>query len=485
MRSGRIDVARPRVCAALAASRAAVCALVAPPGSGKTTALQEYARTRQGAVYLRVPNGATKAEMLRLLHGTVATEIVLDDADGASRTGIEALLAEIETMGSDSPRYILSGVSRSRLSLRRLLCAGAAEYFDASFLAFDRDEIVAFAELLGVRAEPSDVEQLLYDTDGWAVAVSLVVRDAARHSRLLRGAFEIWREHNDYLLLEFVTEAARDEAASRTFRAILNRRYEGDPQEALLALEGAGYPVVRTRTDLRPYRVLLQLAAPQPRPQTTVASGIVSLTLFGRFACTISGRPIAFPRRREQNVLAYIALSPGASVSRSELMHTFWPDVPSAVASQGLRTTLSRLRKTIAEASGDNAGRYVRIEPAMISLSLDHVTIDARRFADHVEQGKLADARGDVAGCREHFRIAERIYANTLLAAEAVEPALAPRVADYASMFEAILRRLVELHLSAADVASADSCARRLAEESAHHSPWRSSFRLALASQPL
>jgi two-component SAPR family response regulator len=211
----------------------------------------------------------------------------------------------------------------------------------------------------------------------------------------------------------------------------------------------------------------------------------LSLTLFGRFACALSGRPIVFPRRREQNVLAYIALSTDAAVSRNELMQTFWPNVPPAVASQGLRTTLSRLRKTIADASGEDARRYIRIDPAMISLDLDHVTIDARRFTDHVEQGKLADGRGDVAGCREHYRMAERLYANALLAAEAVEPALTTRVADYASTFEAILRRLVELHLSAADVASADSYARRLAAQSAHHTPRRSSFGLALASQTL
>jgi len=62
----------------------------------------------------------------------------------------------------------------------------------------------------------------------------------------------------------------------------------------------------------------------------------------------------------------------------------------------------------------------------------------------------IADRGGDLTSACEHYRSAERIYAGELLSSEAVEPALAPRVAEYAALFETTLARLVEIRVEEA-----------------------------------
>jgi DNA-binding SARP family transcriptional activator len=109
-----------------------------------------------------------------------------------------------------------------------------------------------------------------------------------------------------------------------------------------------------------------------------------------------------------------------------------------------LRTTLSRLRRAIGEASGGDPERYLRVD-ANVALVLDHVVVDARRFAEHVELGRLDDARGELDSARRHYRIATGIYKNHLLMSEAIEPSLLRHVKHYEASFEATLTRMVAL----------------------------------------
>src|SRR5665213_1709554 len=97
----------------------------------------------------------------------------------------------------------------------------------------------------------------------------------------------------------------------------------------------------------------------------------------------IRNRPVTFVRRRDQSLLVFVALAPGASVSRAEALKALWPDAPPAVASQGLRTALSRLRHALAEAAGHDADRYLRVD-SRVALDLDRVSLDVSRFVDHI-----------------------------------------------------------------------------------------------------
>ena len=51
------------------------------------------------------------------------------------------------------------------------------------------------------------------------------------------------------------------------------------------------------------------------------------------------------PRRKEQALLAYLAVEANQPHSRDSLVGLFWPDMPAADARNNLRVALSRLKK--------------------------------------------------------------------------------------------------------------------------------------------
>lgn len=460
-----IEIARPRILDAFAwFDYMPVRILCAPNGGGKSTALLQYAAQRSGVASMTLPRDATSIQVTRLLAGAEgAREVVIDEVDAASPSGLEALFEEIDANHARGRRYMLGGSSRARMQVQRFLPRGIAELFDASLLAFTSAEIGELAAAHGVAGDEIDVEQLKYETDGWPVAVAWIIRDAARAGHSLRGAFEQWRDRNGHLLVEFVALAQRSGESAEAFMSAIRSVPDPASQRTLERLEADGYPVVRMRASLRPYRVLTRLVRETPEADTALPiDDRLVLKLFGRFSCKVRNQAVTFARRRDQNLLAFVALARGASVTRSEVLAAFWPDAPAAVASQGLRTTLSRLRRAIAEAAGCDADRYLRAD-GRIALDLDRVSIDVRRFADHIECARLEDARGKGGAARDHYLQAERLYADALLSSEAVEPALAPRVAEYGEMFELALVRLVEMYAQENDIQLGSAYARRLA----------------------
>ena len=380
------------------------------------------------------------AEMLRRYSD--AHEVLIDGADQLAPDGFDALLQHAAESGS--PRLVLAGHARNHLRVHTLVARGEAELLDASVLAFDAAETAALAHALGVEAQSEDVEHILHATEGWAVAVSWTLRDAARAGRSLCGAFDIWAEANGHLVREFIEASVGGDAEPDAFASVLTASSYDHVQPVLLRLEALGYPIARTRQGLRPYRLLRWIAAPAERAPSEETDARLLLTLFGRFSCRAGGRDVGFVRRRDQNVLVYLALSPQGRVERAELATTFWPDVPAAIASQGVRSTLSRLRRAIASASGRNADWYLRTG-VIVALDLEHVIVDARRFADHAQRGMAAEERGDYDEARRHYVLAERLRVGDLLRSEAIEPLLEPVVERHARLASHVADRLVSM----------------------------------------
>jgi hypothetical protein len=460
-----VEIARPRILDAFEEfEKLPVRLLCAPKGGGKTTALRQYVAQRSGAVLITLPHNATREDVKGLLADAgTAGEIVVDEVDMASPDGLKAFFEEIDANRARGRRYVLAGSSRTRLQAQRLSSSGIAKLFDASFLAFTSTEIAEVAAAYGVSADGMDVEQLEFETDGWPLAVSWIIRDAARNGQSLSGAFEQWRDGNAHLLVELVALTQLGGKSAPAFMTAIRSAGEPVSQRMLEELDAEGYPIVRMRTCLRPYRVLVRLA--DDTVKTAVAPGRgdqLVLKMFGRFSCAIRNREVVFARRRDKTLLTFVALAPGASVSRAELLEAFWPDTPPALASQSLRTTLSRLRSAIANAAGSNADRYLCCE-GRIALNLDRVSIDARRFAEHIECAELEELRGKLDIAREHYLQADRLYADTLLGSEALEPALVPRVVDCAALMEIVLSRLIEIYAQGNDMVKGRAYTRRLA----------------------
>jgi hypothetical protein len=446
----RVEIERPRVVEALGRwADVPVHILCAPHGGGKTTALLQYAAQHGDVPVLTLQPRASRAQVLTALASVAAAQVtVIDRADVASPAGQEALLESIEVDCPQGRRYVLGGTSRTAMRMQPFLARGIATLTDAAVLPFDIADIEDLARAYAVAADARDIERLRYDTDGWPLAVSWVLRDAARDGRALRGAFERWRVRSGHLLLEFVT-VSHDSTHAKAFVSALWSLGDATSQRSLDRLEGLGYPIVRMRTGLRPYRVLVPMAAALPADAATAPEARrLVLTLFGRFACRIADQPVTFARRRDRNVLAYVALAPRATVTRAELLATFWPEASRAVASQGLRTTLCRLRHAVAEAAGCDAGRYLRIDES-VGLHLEWATVDARAFRRSVELAAAEDADGNRDAAHGHYLQAERLYTDSLLASEGVEGTLRPRATEYEELAEVVSAHLASDQLEA------------------------------------
>jgi hypothetical protein len=424
----------------LAATGMRVRLLCAPAGSGTTTALLEYERINEGVAYVVPPKRSGPTEIAAILRSCKgAREVVVDGADRIASAGFDALLKFASTEGA--PRLLLAGRERSALRVHVLVARGEAELIDASILAFDEDEILRLANNHGVAVNPDDPTQLLHDTEGWAIAVSWIVRDAARERRSLCGAFDIWIEAHGYLLREFIDSGIHEGAETECLDTVLAADSYAHVQRELLRLEGLGYPIARTRSGLRPYRVLRRVAHPSSQIAPGERNRCLTLTLFGRFSCRVGDRDVAFVRRRDRNVLIYLALAPNGRVPRADLARTFWPDVPAAIAAQGVRTTLCRLRRAIAAAADTDADLYLR-SGAVVALDFENVAVDARRFSEHAERGRVADERDETDNAHRHYKFAERVYAGDLLRSEPIDPALEPLVQQYTELAQHVSERI-------------------------------------------
>jgi DNA-binding SARP family transcriptional activator len=223
---------------------------------------------------------------------------------------------------------------------------------------------------------------------------------------------------------------------------------------------------VRTRTGLRPYRILARLAAPISErvdvQMTTTLPALMAVNVFGRFRCEIAGRAVPFSRRRDQQVFAFVVLQPECRTSREKLLEAFWPGVNHTVALQGLRTTLSRIRRAILEAAPSvDPQRYFETA-GEVRVNVRAVAIDVHRFVDRIEQGRIDDARGAVEGAKHHYRVAQRIYADRVLAAEAPEPCLEREAERFEALYIEVLTRITELHAATGEFEIAREAVRTL-----------------------
>lgn len=440
--------------------------LCAPIGFGKTVAILQYVDCRAGATaYVQVPAGADASELRALVAAADAEEVVLDGVDRAETAACEALVDDV-LESTLSRRIIFVGRSRRRLRVHAALARGLAAACDAGVFGFDAGELAALAGTAGVAHDQDGLAQLLYDTEGWPLVAHWLIRDAAEGGRSLADAFGPWRDRNAHLLFEFLQhERYEDADAFEAFARMLADGWE-DARHELERLEQLGLPIVRLRGTLRPYRILTRLAAPaeaQHLIRKTVATApLMMVTVLGRFRCEIAGQPVVFARRRDQQVLVYVATAPEGRTSRDQLLDAFWPGVERSVAGQGLRTTLSRIRRSIAQAvPGVDPERYFRTA-GELAIDTRAVAVDLRRFVDHVEQGRLDDARGNVEGAKHHYRVAHRLYVDRMLASDGPEPCLDARVEQFETMYVEVLTRRMALAAATGELEPAREYAREL-----------------------
>ena len=99
---------------------------------------------------------------------------------------------------------------------------------------------------------------------------------------------------------------------------------------------------------------------------------MLRLTLFGGFSATgADGAEIPLKSQKAKALLAYLALSPGKSRSREEIMALLWSERGETQARASLRQVLTVLRKDL----GPQAMKAMIITADAVSLDPANVTV--------------------------------------------------------------------------------------------------------------
>jgi two-component SAPR family response regulator len=171
-----------------------------------------------------------------------------------------------------------------------------------------------------------------------------------------------------------------------------------------------------------PYRALARC----PRPIETSSTSVLipfAVRLFGSPSVTYDNRMVAWIRRRDAHIFAFLALQPNGRASRQTLLRAFWPDSERHLGGQNLRSACSTMRRALAEVVGyAGLAHYITFGDE-IALNLALFAVDARSVRAHVRDADAAWAAGADAAGHDLDRAALAFAAGPFLNGD-VPPAL-------------------------------------------------------------
>lgn len=458
--------------------------LVAPAGMGKTTLLLQYfENSEKPAAYCALdPNAApatflaavaaglalrkppaTYIELLVALRQIAAAkpfDLAVDDVGNGTPETVEMLLKLVENV-PEGVSLIYTSRSRETVQAGKWVAQGIGAIADTRRLAFDRNEVGFFADACGVSSSHADVARLHEESDGWAIVVSGAIRSAIEDDRSLHDAYEHWRNAYGEVFLDFVTADAQraDDRDRALVMSLINGVGINDP-EAMRRLEAQGLFVINDGSGVRPLRAVQQARAVPTKGVDTSVPMVVRM--LGRFSVAIAGRNVDWVRRRDQQIVKYLLLRPGATATRQELAKLFWPGTDRQLAMQSVRTACSNIRKALAGAVGyARVERYFRAADNAVVVDLSNVVTDVGRFTAYAMAGDTSYERGDLADAAQHYEAAEKIYAGRLLEDDPPEPWFQPQAAALENRFAVVLERLAESAYESGDIKHAAEYAYR------------------------
>lgn len=418
--------------------------LIAPAGAGKTTALALWARgcpdpvrwidlppRCDASVFERLFAAATGSQVAAFAASTSARTVVIDQVDELSPDGRELLRRVLATAPAAS-RVVLAARSDSV----RELAGPAARAADPALFRFDADELLQLCDANGVSFASNESELALQMTNGWATALAETVRAARRGPLPLADAARDWRSGGGVVVqsvVQRILELAPPHDAALLTTVLAEPQRATGAQLRELAGRGLFVDVIDGRAQLNP------VVAARGRTATRGRSGRddarddepASVALFGTFRMTLQGTDVHFSRRRDRQIIQYLALAPAGRATRDELFETFWPGGGRESRSQNLRTACSMIRSALARSAGrENVARYFRVEGGYVILDLEHVACDLYAFEAEVARATEAELAGDALRARSAWAAAIALHTAPLLEDEPPAPWIARRAAQ-------------------------------------------------------
>lgn len=417
-------LARPSISAWFATyARVPLRYVVGQPGAGKTTSVAMWALQQSSApAWLSLHAGAAEHDLLAALTEILAQRdapftIVIDDIDRASPAARD-LLSELYLRAPDGVQFVYVARAFTAVDVREGEQRGIAVVADGSQFRFGTEDIAVFSETLGVPMGQRECAQLESATNGWALAVTGAVRTATSAGMTARDALERWRSGQSRAIERIVADALKAAPArdAQDLLDILEGRAEPAPA-ALRRLARAGLFVDATEDGFAINPIVA--GGHRVRPATPLLRGPLVLDMFGRFRVVHDGVEVHFLRRRDAQIVQYLALQPQGRATRAELIRTFWPDADPQLGAQGLRTACSAIRRALAARVGrHNVDRYLFSAPAQIGLRFDAVVSSMHRFVVHAELAVAAEARGASSAALAHWTAALQLYTAPVLSGE-------------------------------------------------------------------
>ena len=204
-------------------------------------------------------------------------------------------------------------------------------------------------------------------------------------------------------------------------------------------------------------------------PQAAVSriTSPLTIRLFGAFDAMRGDVPLPRTRtRKEQWLLAFLALRPGQALDRDWLAGLFWPDTPQKAALGNLRRSLTDLRRVL----GEDASCLMAPTSRTVSFDLGGTSVDVLEFDS-------AAARGDAVALQQVVAL----YRGPLLEGCFEEWALREREARKQTYLDA-LDTLAEMAMARGEPQEAVRCLRRALPMDPLREPMQRALIAALAA---
>ena len=414
----------------------------APVGAGKTTAVALWALGSPQAVrWIDVPPSCSAETFERLFAAATGSSVAAFGVSDAARTVVVDQTDELSPQARELlRRAVENGPAATRLVLTarsdsiRDVVGPFARIAGAALFRFDADELLQLCEANGVAFAPAEGELALQMTNGWATALAETVRASRSRPLPLADAATDWRGGGGPVVrsvVERMLELAAPHDAALLATVLAEPQRATAAQLTDLAARGLFVDVVDGRPQLNPVvaargrdsaRLRFGRAAP--------AEEAASIELFGAFRMLLQGSEVRFSRRRDRQIIQYLALAPDGRATRSELFDVFWPSGGRDSRSQGLRTACSMIRSALARCGGrENVDRIFRVEGGAVVLDPAHVVCDLHVFEAEVARATEAELEGDVSTARSAWAAAVALHSAPLLEDEPSAPWIVPRAA--------------------------------------------------------
>jgi DNA-binding SARP family transcriptional activator/tetratricopeptide (TPR) repeat protein len=177
-----------------------------------------------------------------------------------------------------------------------------------------------------------------------------------------------------------------------------------------------------------------------------VVSGALDLRVLGPLEVRAGGAALPLGARKQQVVLAMLAVHGGRVVGLDELVDEVWPDSPPASAILNVRSYAASIRRGF-EAVEERRDRLVR-RGSGYQLNVEPDELDMLAFLAQAAQGRRALRSGDLATAVAAFRAGLAYWRGAMFAGLPLGPALTGRAAVLEEERLAVTEELAEAQLA-------------------------------------